>query len=410
MGISRRRALGLLAGTGLGALAGCSSDHRTTQPRRTFGVLDVGATLSPAQLRREHDAGIRLRVLAVSWSYFEPHQGQVGAGYLAGLKSRMARYRSAGFQVVLDLGMQHPPAWIFDQTNSRFLNQYGSAYVSPRPGGAGVNAVFNAALRTLQETYLERLLQELGHDFYAIRLGWGYYGELGYPNPTFKKQRNCYWAYDDIAQGRAKGLPFGMRTCPVPGWKPGTASQNHQSARQFANWYLESMHNYHDWQIHAARRHFGGTLVMLFGSNTIIPAQIATAVAGDLNGGSDSEKSGLLQRGFDYGRFAGGITDRRVALCTTWLNSPSGDDASADPTRWTPVHHLATFARSKGLAVWAENGGGDDYYNTMVTCFRRVQTYDVRVLSWAFDAQLYQPEFASLDNYSRLIAQHGGPT
>jgi hypothetical protein len=169
------------------------------------------------------------------------------------------------------------------------------------------------------------------------------------------------------------------------------------------------MQNYHDWQIHVARRHFDGTLVMLFGSNTVVPAQIDTAVAGDLNGATSPEQNGLLQRGFDYGRFVGGISDRDVALCTTWLNCPSGDDASADPTRWTPVHHLATFGRSKGLRLWAENAGGDDYYATMVTCFRRVATYDVRVLSWAFDAQLYQPRFASLEDYSKLISQHGGP-
>ncbi len=40
---------------------------------------------------------------------------------------------SPGDQVILDIGLQYPPSWVFSYANSRFVNQYGDSF----SGGTG---------------------------------------------------------------------------------------------------------------------------------------------------------------------------------------------------------------------------------------------------------------------------------
>ena len=264
-------------------------------------------------------------------------------------------------------------------------------------------------MRQVQQEYLAQLFAALGSDrvtsLAGIRLGWGHYGEIGYPHPTYGAHTNSYWAFDDIAQGHASGLPTGVPACPVPGWIPGTSGPT--QAQAFVHWYLEALLNYQQWQITTVRAHYAGPLVVLYGSRGVRPGQIDDAVAASLNGSTAAEIDSDLQRGFDYQRLVNGITDLNVAPCTTWLDCTFGnpDDASSDPVQWTPVHYLHYLASQRGLRIWSENTGHGSY-DTMALCFKRMQTFDVHALLWAFHAELYSGRYATMDQYAQLIKQY----
>jgi len=364
----------------------------------SIGVLQP----KPAYAQPLVDAGVSLVVLGVSWENFEPTAGATNPAYIKKLRDEIGTYRHAGLQVVLDPGFQYPPAWLFDLPDSRYQNQYGALYVDRAPGKNIANTVFNAAIRARYASHLAALFRELGTDWFAVRLGGGWYGELNYPDATYAKHANCYWAFDPVAQGAKPGLPAGMTACPVPGWKPGDASPGHASARRFLDWYLASLQNYHGWQIASARKFYAGPLMMMYPSWGVRPGQIEPAVATDLSDKTSPEKNGEIQRGFDFARFIGGIRDPQVWVHCTWIDAAPGwsDETSPDPARWSPIHFLASLARrhSPALTLSAENTGGGGP-EILRLCSARARTYDLKIMFWAFAPDLFDgrpPELKDL--------------
>ncbi len=363
-----------------------------------LGVLQA----TPAQAPALVNAGVTLTVLSVSWDRFEPAAGTPDPVYIRQLRADLDASRHAGLQVVLDPGFQYPPAWLFDLPDSRYQNQYGSAFDDRRSGMHVANSVFNAAIRERQAAHLATLFRELGADWIAVRLGGGWFNELNYPPATHEKNANCYWAFDALAQGAKPGLPAGIIACPVPGWKPGDASPDHASARRFLDWYLASLQNYHDWQIATVRRLYAGPLMMMYPSWGIRPGQLEPAVTNDLSGRTSPEKNGEIQRGFDFARFIGGIRDPQVWVHCTWLDANPGwsDETSLDPARWSPVHYLATLARqhTPTLNLSAENTGGGGP-EILRLCAERSRAYDLKTMFWAFAPDLFDgrpPELKDL--------------
>jgi len=367
------------------------------EPTR-IGVLQA----TPAQAPSLADAGVTLTVLSVSWDRFEPTAGAPDKTYIRQLRAEIFAYRHAGLQVILDPGFQYPPAWLFDLPDSRYQNQYGDAFDDRRSGMHVANSVFNAAIRERQATHLATLFRELGPDFFAVRLGGGWFNELNYPPATFADHANCYWAFDSIAQGTKPGLPAGITACPVSGWKPGDTSPDHVSARRFLDWYLASLQNYHDWQISTVRHLYAGPLMMMYPSWGIRPGQLEPAITSDLSGLTSPEKNGEIQRGFDFARFIGGIRYPQVWVHCTWLdaNPAWSDETSRDPARWSPVHYLASLARSHmpPLTVSAENTGGGGP-EILRLCAERSRAYDLKTMFWAFAPDLFDgrpPELKDL--------------
>ncbi len=379
----------------LGLFTGAVSTHAG---EITIGVLQP----SSAKAVEMAAAGVSQVVLSVSWERFEPAVGSADQAYIQQLRDEIATYRKAGLQVVLDPGIQYPPDWLRQLPDARFQNQYGDLYVDRASGKNIANTVFNAAVRSHYGTYLGALFKALGTDWAAVRLGGGWYGELNYPDATFAKRPNCYWAFDAIAQGTKPGLPTGVQPCPVPGWKPGESSTDHASARRFLDWYLASLQNYHDWQIITVRHFYPGPLMMMYPSWGIRPGQIEPAVAGDLSGETSPEKNGEIQRGFDFARFIDGIKDPKVWVHCTWIDSNPewSDETSRDQTRWSPVHYLAALARrhSPSLNVSAENTGGGGP-EALRLCADRARAYGTKSLYWAFAPDLFDgkpPELKDL--------------
>jgi hypothetical protein len=342
----------------------------------------------------------------VAWQSVEPVEGRVDQAYVDSMRARLAQFRAAGMAVVLDTGVQYPPAWLFAYPNSRYVDQYGDAWSSGELGKNVADMVFNQQMRDKQQAYLGRLFAALGTDFYGVRLGGGWYGELNYPQPAYNGRSNAYWGFDAVARGAAPGLPPGIAPNPVPGWAPGTSSPDHASARRFADWYLGSLADYQDWQITTARRWYGGRLLMMYPSWGVRPGQLDAAVAGDLTGTTSAERNGEVQRGFDVARFVGRITDPGVVLYTTWLNADDSGDAGADPAAWSPVHYLAALAaqHARRPAVMGENDGHDGVPD-LQRMLSQARRYDLTAVVWAFEPELFSGGFATLADYADAIRQ-----
>ena len=67
----------------------------------------------------------------------------------------------------------------------RYVDQYGDVYAPLETGKKIANMVFVQKMRDKQKAYLQRLFATLGTDFYGVRLGGGWYGELNYPEATY---------------------------------------------------------------------------------------------------------------------------------------------------------------------------------------------------------------------------------
>lgn len=379
-------------------------------PRPIFGVLQA----TPERLASEYRAGLRLAVLELAWDRYEPQAGKFSAVYAAKVRERMNIYRNAGMRVMLDFGMQYPPAWIFREGASRFVNQYGQAYTNPAPGGNGVDAVFNQAIRRFQTAYVRQVFRNLGTGFYAVRLGWGQDGELGYPPARkYHGRCNCYWCFGPIAQGKTKGLPDSLKPCPVPGWIPGSPSPEPLAASRFADWYMGCLENYQNWQICLVRRYYGGRLAVLYPSWGVRPGQLNAAIAGNLAGRTSTEINGEIQRGLDFRRLINGIHGPQVTVYCTWLDAPLRlcKDRSRDRARWSPIHYLAFLAahHQPRLAVWGENTGHPDDLADMHLCFQRLRTYHLIGMLWAFQRNLFAAgSMATLHAYGQAIARVRG--
>jgi len=367
---------------------------------------------APSHIAATNDAGARGVVVGISWDRAETGDGQFNTVYLGEVKAEVEAFRAGGKSIVLDLGVQYPPQWIFGFASSHFVNQYGKAFdPAPGQGDCGVNLVFSQEMRDKFAAYVHKVFGELGANFYAVRLGGGRYGELGYPINQVGGQSNCYWAFDPIAQGKEPGLAAGMAPDPVVGWTPGMASEGHDSARRFLDWYMASMKNYHDWQITTLRQNFAGPLFMMYPSTGgIRPGQLDAAINDDGNGSSQAEKTGEIGRGFDTARFVAGISDPQVVVYSTWIDGFEGnDDRSADPARWSPGHYVASLAAAHQppLLVGGENTGHPDDLANLKLTFQRMRDNHLCVMFWAFEPTLFdgKDRHATIEDFKKAASQ-----
>jgi hypothetical protein len=372
---------------------------------RLFGVLE--GTMERAKSGAA--AGWNVAVIAMAWDAFEPEEGKFDRAVVERVNEEAKAYRALGYRPQLDLGFQYPPGWIFALPDSRFRNQFGDRHESNDPGRNVANAVFNQAVRDRMEACMEAVFRETGTDWDWVRLGGGFYGEVNFPLHRFAGKTNCYWAFDDLAQGKRRGLPSGLSACPVPGWKPG--DRDPASARTFVDWYLGALQNYHDWQIRTARRWYSGELCMLYGSWGLRPGWLETAVAASLDGSSAVEGAGEIAAGSDWARLIGGIGDPRVIVYCTWLDAPRRDceDDGTDAARWSPVHWQSSLAAQnpRRLKVWGENTGQGGREALDVT-FERVRRFGLMGVLWAFERDLVAEPGRHLATFAEYAAKISG--
>lgn len=199
-----------------------SGDHTFTTPHE-YGVLTSSAgavTADTAKLDELYQKGVRIHSIDLAWDAYEPTDNNFSAAYINAKKAEIAAYKARGFKIVLETGAHYTPAWVRSlEAAAVYRNQYGNTYAPNEPGKNIANGVFSNAVRSAMAEYHERVLADLGMDFYAVRVGGGYYGELHYPDQAFSGRTNSYWGYDANAQN-GTGLPSGIAVNPVPGWIP----------------------------------------------------------------------------------------------------------------------------------------------------------------------------------------------
>jgi hypothetical protein len=362
---------------------------RVPAPAPPSGPMFFGVLQATAQhAGEERAAGITVGELELNWSAYEPGPGQFDAGYAAQQRARMDGLRAAGLNVVLDVGLQYPPGWVFGiDGNTRFINQYGDVW------HAGIsedvpNAVFNGGVRNAEAAYIARVAADFGDNFYAVRAGGLLQNELRYPAATYNGHGNSYWAFDGNAQAHS----------PVPGWRPGQAGQAQAAA--FIDYYLQSLTDYQGFLLGTYRSRFPSAWVQLLKPSWgLRPGDVEQAVARNLDGSTSAAGWGTLSMGLDWQRQVKAVNDSHVQLYCSWMER--GDDGGT-PNTMGPGHYLATLGAAKGLRTVGENADPGDGAAMMTTVVQRARAWGLAGVMWLHEGSLYSTS-ASLGHYASVI-------
>ena len=396
----------------------CAEEHSVpvakpeNKPVRLYGALD--SSLEHAISGR--DIGWRVAMVSIKWDLFEPKRGVIDQSYVDKIARKKQAFRKLGYELQVDFGIQYAPDWVFELPQGRYRNQYGDEFMTGESGKNVPNVVFNAGVRQAISNYMGEVFIRLGTDWDFVRLGCAKYGELNYPQAKFGGHTNCYWAFDDFAEGKTAGLPSGISPNPLPGWMPGMPSPLHASARTFVGWYLDCLKNYQDWQIATVRRWYGGDFCMLYGSTGLRPGWLELAIIHNLNGTTSAEMNGEIQQGYDWTRMIGGLKDPKAIVYCTWIdgtlqNRKIFDDGSDNPNRWSPVHWQVSLAKANPLKlrVWGENTGRNNRESMRVT-FEHIKRYNLLGVMWAFEPDLFANpnpnDYGTFADYAEFIDKY----
>ncbi|HEV7678675.1 MAG TPA: hypothetical protein VGQ42_08915 [Candidatus Dormibacteraeota bacterium] len=353
-----------------------------------FGVLQTKG----AHATEERAAGVTVGTLDLNWSSYQPAAGQVNSSYVSSMRQRLNSLRSAGLNVVLDVGMQYPPAWIFNvSSNTRFVNQYGDVWHGNLSEDVP-NAVFDSTVRNYEAQYIAQVAVDFGDVFYAVRSGGLLQDELRYPPAGYNGHTNSYWAFDGAAQAQS----------PVPGWKPGQAGTSQASS--FANWYMQSITDFMSWLVGTYRSHFASPWIeVLMPSWGIRPGELDAAVARNLDGSTPPAGWGTLAEGLDWTRQVNAISDAHAMLYGTWMER--GDDGQTAGSM-APSHYLATLGAQRGFPVAGENASSGDDVTTMQAVVQHARDWGLAGLMWLDEGSLYANP-ANLATYAVFINAGG---
>ena len=369
--------LALIAATGTAVVLGAdrTSAHRPGRIAESGGMITTPVLgvlgVTGTHFTGERAAGIDSVAITVGWGDSEPSPGTFNLTYLQSMEKEMTSARAAGLDVVLDPGLQYPPAWVFSLPGgTQFEDQYGDVFTGAGDSGNDVaNAVTDPSVRSAEGTYLAWLGAHLPiGSVIAVRQGGGPLGELRYPGPDYDGHTNCYWAYD--ASSRA--------TTPVPGWVPGTGTVAQAAA--FLNNYNANLDSYGIWLNAQLKADFASTeLVMLPGW-------------GERPGGAAEEEASLLtlnmpefNEGLDWTDLLDSLPDPTHSVAyTTYL-----DAATYLPTIQLedPADYLASLVAGTSIKLGGENTGNGTF-TTMRLCFQRAEALGFVIVEWMDEAQL----------------------
>ncbi|MBM7568738.1 hypothetical protein JOC55_005729 [Paenibacillus sacheonensis] len=343
---------------------------------------------STSLLTDEKAAGITNLTFELGWDQYEQSQGSFNSSYISSKQAIYNAYKNAGFRITLDVGLQYPPAWVFNlDSNTRFKNQYGDVWSSSTIGNDVPNAVFNANVRNAQANYIARVKQDFP-DVYAIRVGGLGWNELRYPDPTFNGHTNSYWVFDANAQAGSS----------VPGWKPGDTDTT--KAQQFIDYYFQKLTDYSNWLIGTySNKYPNAYLYVLYPSSGIRPGDVAGAVNVRLNGSTAPEINGQLQMGLDWERQINALTNPKAIPYCTWTEQPgTGGTHNLE----SPLRYMAYLANVKGLRIAGENSGNNTAAQ-MAFIDKEARALNMTATFWMNESQFGTGTNATLSDYANLI-------
>ncbi len=331
------------------------------------GVLGVSGNF----LAREKASGVDAVTISVSWASAQPAPGALVPPYLAGIQSQIAAARATGLRVILDPGLQYPPAWVFSLPGgTRFVNQYGDVFTGSVDSGNDVaNAVTDPAVRTAETTYLRLLGAQIAPgEIMAIRQGGGPLGELRYPSPDYNGHTNSFWAYDTSTQSVSS----------VPGWKPGTGSGT--QAKEFLDSYNADLDDFGRWLNGELHHDFDTTELVLLpgwgertGTDAYEVASLLTLPMPEFN------------EGLDWSDLLYSLPDAAHSVAyTTYLDAPSNGTSLRTED---PADYLAYLVQGTPLKLGGENTGGGTTAALQLS-WHRARTLHFTIFNWMDEAQL----------------------
>lgn len=335
-----------------------------------FGVLQANSSQATAL----KGAKVTTVTLEIGWDQFEPQANTVNLTYVQQQKAKALAWQRAGFQVVLDTGLQYPPAWAFSLPGgTRLVNQWGQSWTGPTSGARVINGVFNSSVRAAEARYYGLLRTHFaGVSFSAVRVGGLHMGELSYP-PGSKP--GTLWMYDASAQASS----------PIKGWKPGTGTT--ADAKKAGDYYLASINSYTKWLLGVTSSNFPqAKMHLLLPSWGIRPTQYDAAVAAGLRGTTSAEINNLIAEGLDW-KFQVSLLvpygSRGVAY-TTWIDAPHYGSSLQD---MNPAKYLQSLTTGKGIGLAGENTGNGTLESLQVS-LNRAKYYGMEGLMWMHSTNL----------------------
>jgi len=331
-----------------------------------LGVLNATGNYYP----QERAVGVGAVTITAGWDNAEPSQGTFSTSYIAGVRAKVAAAKAAGMGVVLEPGLQYPPAWVFALPGgTRFVNQYGDVFTGSTPSGQNVaNGVTDLSVRAAQGTYLNWLgAQFAPGTFLAVRQGGGPLGELHYPSPNYNGHTNCYWAYDSSSQASS----------PVPGWSPGTGTI--AQAQAFLDSYNGALNEFGIW--------LNGQLAADFATNELVmlpgwgqrPGGAAQLVASRL-----TIRSNEFNEGLDWANLLTRLPDPAHSVAyTTYLDAPMVRNT---PELTDPADFISTLVGTS-LRLGGENTGNGSKA-AMNLAIGRARSLNYFIVQWMDEAQL----------------------
>lgn len=349
---------------------------------------DAGRAISPIDIAllqpdpaRAHvyvAGGVDLVTLELGWDAYQPSPKSSNPSYVEKRVAEARAYSDAGLDVVLDLGIQYPPAWAWSLPGStRFTNQYGEQW----HGGIGTDAidgVWNDAVRKAQAAYIEAVSRDFAGLADRVRVGGLLSGEIRLPPARHGERVDSLWAFS----------PGALRAAPDPTWRPGTGSVG--QARAWLDFYLNSVSGYAVWLSSTVTTAFPSMPIDLLlpgwgvrpgDLSRVAHAQVSTAsvvsMGDDLAGGLDWARQlrALARRGID------------VTAVTTWLDAPSYGTAARD---LAPVEYLSTLVRPLSIPLSGENTGGGGH-PALNRTREQATRFDLVRVTWMSARTLDQP-------------------
>jgi hypothetical protein len=381
-----------------------------------FGTL----LTNPENAQAERAAGVGIAHLELTWDRYEPRDGVFDATYAATMKARLDTLHAAGMRVVLGVGLQYPPNWMYDLPNSRYVNQFGVA-------GGPPNLTFNQTLRDRAATYIARVAQDFDlNNFDAVRIGSGGYVETLYPAADDGQgHTNSYWAFDANAQ-RGNERPASIPAPPLAGWTPGQRSYSDQSVTPnqvdaWYQWYVGALVDGVRWQLNTYRGlGFRGQLQVLMPGVGTLPRYYQDGINTYLDGSADSSRT--MSRGAVWDRVVTLLAQEPqvVVYVSSVADGSGGDDlctpsdvavSPTDPAvqHWSATRWLSYLAGRANLPKSGENVGQADSRlsygrELMQRAILQAKSCGFGNLMWAHDFDLFANANAvSLDDYRRFI-------
>jgi hypothetical protein len=322
-----------------------------------FGVLNVPAgDLSAKKAIRA--AGCTHTVVQAQWTSLQPSGPgtALNSTAVAALNTEYDQAASAGLNVMLEVALHYPPAWVAEHVE-QFKDQAAHVYEASAKG-PGLQ-VSNWVWTALGWEYVSDLCNKLGvalgssriNQTTAIKIGGGFYGELHYPLSATASPTFSHWGYGASMQS-GTGLASGQTVCPHPGYTIYSGTDAEDSI--WLNWYLNGLGKWLMFFIGAMRTAGWSCDFQVAHPGYGIRANYTHSQA------QFRESAGA---GEDPVRMIGAYShDPKIWPYCTWMNTADGWDpvtADSDISAWKKIYNEAVL-RNKHFRLWGENTGGEN--------------------------------------------------